>query len=58
MESVKVADGKLDNLTLEVAIEMPFNIKAIESTSHAIKMKVLVLPMTWFTWICHLNTTV
>ena len=40
VETVKVGGSKVDNLTVQVAMEMPFDIKTIESPSHPIKMKV------------------
>ena len=33
-------EQKLDNLSVHVSVEMPFDIRTIESPSHAIKMKV------------------
>ena len=39
-------EQKLDNLSVHVSVEMPFDIRTIESPSHAIKMKVGSLPVS------------
>ena len=44
---MKVDSKKLDDVTVHVSVEMPFNILEIDSPSHSIKMKVIptYLPM-------------
>ena len=37
---MKVDSKKLDDVTVHVSVEMPFNILEIDSPSHSIKMKV------------------